>query len=186
MARYQFESDRISVKEENQSLEITISGTIPPTQMTILTAWIILWTFAGGFVISQIFTPMDEATRGFMGIWLAFWAYFEYKIGKAWLWRKYGKEVFRMNPETAELNFEVGNGGSKKSLITKDLRNLKNFESEKGFFTKTYFSSFWVVGGETIGFYSKGKLLLFGRQLSTNDSDKLIKIMQPYYRKWTN
>lgn len=177
MQAAKFESDRIQVSNSKDLLEISISGKIPSSQFNMLTAWLIAWTIAGFYVISQAFTFSGDQLI-YMLVWLGFWAYFEYRIGTAWLWRKFGKEVFRVQDNEVQLRFEVSYGGRANAFKAEEVRNFKNLEKDKGQFVKSFFSSFWVVGGETIGFYHKGKLHTFGRQISANDADKIIALIQ--------
>ena len=46
MAKHNFESERIQVSDTRESLEITISGSIPRMQFTLLSAWLLAWTLA--------------------------------------------------------------------------------------------------------------------------------------------
>lgn len=177
MQAAKFESDRIQVNNTKESLEITISGKIPSNQFIMLTAWLIAWTIAGIYVISQAFSFAGDQLI-YMVVWLGFWAYFEYRIGSAWLWRKFGREVFLIKENETQLRFEVSYGGKANAFKTEDLRNFKNLEKDKSAFVKSFFSSFWVVGGETIGFYHKGKLHSFGRQISAIDADKILALIQ--------
>lgn len=179
MAKHNFESERIQVSDTRESLEIIISGRIPRMQFTLLSAWLLAWTLAGVFVVSQLFNIQGDQ-QIYMIVWLAFWAYFEYRVATVWLWRKYGREVFRVLPEQTELRFEVAYGGRAYALKTAEIRNLRNLEKEKGGFVKSFYSSFWTIGGEAIGFYAKGKLYTMGRQISSNDADALIRIMKKH------
>ena len=175
MKKIAFESDRITVNETPEQLEIIISGKIPQNQFVLLSAWFIAWTLAGAYVISQMFTTLPDNTRIFMFVWLVFWIYFEYKVGSAWLWRKFGREVIRIREDKSEIRFELAYGGKGTEFKTSEILPLKNLEPQQGVFVKNYFSSFWVIGGETIGFQYQGKLYMFGRQISQHDADLLIQ-----------
>ncbi len=184
MKKDQFESERISVNESPEQLEIVISGKVPQNQFVMLSVWLIAWTFAGGYVISQLFSNLPGNTRIFMFVWLVFWFYFEFKVGSAWLWRKYGREVLRIRADKTELRFELAYGGRGFEFNTPEIRNLSNMEQQKGLFVKNYFSSFWVIGGETIGFYYQGKLHLLGRQISQKDTELLMQKIGHRLKKW--
>ena len=179
-----FESDRIALKETPDELEIIISGKVPQNQLVLLSAWGIAWTIAGIYVFTQVFLQQDQNTLLFMIVWLGFWAYFEFKVVSAWLWRKYGREVLRMKADSTELRFEVAYGGKGDALKTADIRNVTSLEAQKGLFIKNHYSSFWVVGGETIGFYHQGKLYMMGRQIPEKDAALLIQKIEHRLRKW--
>jgi len=179
MQKLNFESDRIEVHQEKERLEIRIGSKIPASQFAMLSAWLLAWTIAGLYVLTQVFSVQDDS-RIFMIVWLAFWAYFEYRIGSVWLWRKYGREVFRIEGDEVQLRFEVAYGGRAEVFSKADLKGFHNLDKDKSAFVKSFYSSFWVVGGETIGFFHKGRIKMFGRQISTNDADKLIGLIQKY------
>jgi hypothetical protein len=184
MKQDKFESERIQVNDNPEELEIIISGAIPKKQFVALSAWLLAWTFAGGYVITQMFTNLPSETKIFMGVWLIFWIYFEYKIGSAWLWRKYGREVLRLRKDKSELRFEVSYGGRAEEFNTIEIHKVELTEATKGIFVKNYFSSFWVVGGEAISFLYNGKQHLFGRQLPLNDATFLFRKIDARLKRW--
>ena len=175
MKKTALESDRILVKESPEEFEITISGKIPQNQFVVLSVWLVLWTIAGLYVLTQLFAPQPNEVRIFIFVWLIFWVYFEYKVATAWLWRKYGREIFRIQKDNTELRFELAKGGKSNEFRTSEIEKISNLEPQKGLFIKNYFSSYWVVGGETIAIQYQGKLYLFGRQISQQDADLLIR-----------
>jgi hypothetical protein len=179
-----FESNRIILKDTPEELEITISGAIPKKQFFALSIWLLLWSFAGGYVITQMFTNLPNETKLFMGVWLIFWVYFEYKIGSAWLWRRYGREVFLLKKDKSQLRFEVAYGGRASEFNTIEINKVELTEATKGIFVKNYFSSFWVVGGEAIGFMYNGKQYLFGRQIPEKDASFLQKKIDARLKRW--
>ena len=61
----------------------------------------------------------------------------------------------------------------------KELRS-HNLDKDKSAFVKSFYASFWVIGGETIGFFHKGRIKTFGRQISSNDADTLIALTKKH------
>jgi hypothetical protein len=172
-------SSRVHIKDEPGNLIIHISGRIPSWQFTLLSGWLLAWSLAGLFVMIELATStFSSDQRIFMFVWLAFWVWFEYRIFNAWLWRKSGKEVIRFSPECTELSFEINKRGLVRKYDTSLIQQLHNVEVKKGLFTRNFYSSFWVVGGETIGFQCSGAEVTFGRQLSEDESNALIKIIR--------
>jgi len=86
----QFDSERIQINPNGEDTEIIISGKIPQNQFVMLSAWVVAWSVSGIYVLIQLFGDLPQETKTFMMVWLAFWFYFEYKIGSACLWRKHG------------------------------------------------------------------------------------------------
>jgi hypothetical protein len=175
MAKQTLKHPRISIDETEDQLSIAINGKIPAAQFNMLALWFLLWTIAGIIVISQMFAPMDQNVKIFLLVWLGFWFYFEAKIGKALMWRKSGVEKILINKDKFRLGFEVPFGTRIYEFNTSNVRNFHSLEKEKGVFIKNYFDSFWVVGGESIGFFANGKLQSFGRQLDEETAKQLLK-----------
>jgi hypothetical protein len=172
-------SSRVHVKDEPELLQIIISGRIPSWQFTLLSGWLLAWTVAGIFVLIELFSKNSPAEqRTFMMVWLAFWAWFEYRILSAWLWRRSGREVVSFGKETSTVLFEVNGRGMERKHETARIHQLMSLEAKKGLFSKNFYSSFWVVGGETIGYKCNGAEIAFGRQLSDTEATALIKIIR--------
>jgi hypothetical protein len=175
MAKNNLRDPRISIEENDEELKIAISGEIPSIQFNMLSIWFILWSIAGLIVISQLFGNYDRNQKVFLLVWLGFWFYFEAKIGKAILWRKSGVENILINKDIFRLSFDVPFGTRIYEYKMNDVRNFHSLEKEKGLLIKNYFDSFWVVGGECIGFFAHGKLQSFARQLDEDTTKQLLK-----------
>lgn len=177
-------NERVSVSNTRDRLEIEISGKIPSLQMAMLFGWLATWTVAGIYVFSQLFTVEDRDTLAFMIGWLAFWAYFEFRVLNAFLWRRSGREIVVFERGQSSIEKKVPLGGSKISVETGTIRNFTNLEEKRGAFARSFFSSFWVVGGESIGFYSGGKMYNFGQQMSAEEAAKMIDMIRRKLSSW--
>ena len=58
----------------------------------LLFLWLLAWTISGVIVIGNYFTIMQDKTKLLLIIWIAFWAYFEFKIVRVFMWKQFGKE----------------------------------------------------------------------------------------------
>lgn len=168
-------SERVSYKDHDDCTTIVISPKIDRWKETILTVWIVAWTFCGAFFLFEFFTvEHDKETSLALIIMLSFWVYFEYKIGKAVLWRKYGAEYFRIEDNQLFYKRSIMNYGKAKiffcdnikQIIKVDRSNLSPFS----FLEK----SAWYIGGETLQFTHKDKVVPFAMQLSDQETAKLL------------
>jgi hypothetical protein len=175
-------NDKISIEKTKEKLLITISGKISRQKFTALLVWFCLWLASGIAIISQLSTISDESTQTFVWVWLAFWAYFLYRIGLALLWRKYGQEEITITKDLISFYNNAPLSGRGWNVKTEDVRNFKNLNEGKSKFVNQYFDSFWVVGGESIGFYANQKLYAFGKQLSDTEANKLINEIQRFLK----
>ena len=65
-------------------------------------------------------------------------------------------------------------------------QNIKDFgwlSSNPKSFGNVYFKSFWLVGGETIGFVHLGQKVTFGMQLEEREAAKLIGLIRKHFKK---
>ena len=177
MREQPYKSDRITVLETPDLLEIIISGKIKAWQLNIITFWLAAWTLSVVFVIGQLFGNMPSDQKLYMYVWLGFWVYFEYRIVTVWVWRKWGKEVIQIRKEKTELRFEVPVRQKASEFETASISGVSDLEGMKGNFVKAHYEPFWVVGGETIGFEYNGKLYGFGRQLPKEDVTRLMSLI---------
>ncbi|MEX1187737.1 MAG: hypothetical protein WED33_00655 [Bacteroidia bacterium] len=173
-----FESQRIQIQQSETETEISISGEIPSNQFTVLSVWLVAWTVSGIYIITEVFGEYPQEVKNFMIAWLAFWFYFEIKIGVAWMWRRKGRELITIEKGKARFQIEAAVGKKNFEFETAAIRDFHLTESKKGLFIKNYFDSFWVVGGESVGFFVAGKLYMFGRQLPPKDAEKLMKFVE--------
>src|SRR5437868_6110871 len=92
MAKIETIGKRISVLKDDEVASFVILPTDANWKLYLLMAWLLLWTVSGFIVLANYFTLADSNVKLVVIMWMAFWAYFEFKIGKAFLFRKYGKE----------------------------------------------------------------------------------------------
>ena len=102
--------DRISVQDIDHITTIVIHPVRVWWKEILLTLWVTGFTFVGLVMIYMLMTdfaslqydvaPTDDDIRNqviYAIVFLSFWAYFEYKILKALLWYRFGKELIRID-----------------------------------------------------------------------------------------
>ena len=89
-----FIGERITIEKSKEQMVVTIRQQIARWQEALLIAWIVAWTFCGAFFIYYFVLAGDNiGQRIFFGCFMAAWFYFEWRITKAFMWRKKGKEI---------------------------------------------------------------------------------------------
>ena len=174
--------DRITFWKEKDKVEIHISGKVKPWQESLLFAWLGMWTLCGLYIMVFFFQELNMEEKLFLFVYLVFWGYFEYIVGRTWMWRKWGKEVIQVEGGNLELTNQVRKSGQTNRYFVQNIKNL-SFEAEKSSFISIYFNSFWIRGGERISFQYMGKEVRFGRQLSEDECKRLLSVLKKYLRK---
>ena len=167
-------NERISITQEGE-FEIIIKSYFDINKQNILVLWIILWTIAGIGILSQFFFPQPEGFTTYLIVWLAFWAYFEYKVVLAYRWRKFGLERIVIKDDMVFITREIANRGIPEKYEVNWIKNLKIKEVKKENFIAAISKAYWNPGEEKIVFDYKGKEIHFGMELSDKEVKNIVK-----------
>jgi hypothetical protein len=164
-----FIGKRILVKRAKDSITIEINQKIQRWQEAMLFFWITAWTFCGGAFLYYAFNAANQSEQIFFIICSSLWLFFFIRITKVFLWRLIGKEIIRMDRETFNYQtiFKLG-------LIKRDPASFLAFLDD----------SFWIIGGERIGFSYSGRKIQLGKQLDARDAELLLRMMESAIREY--
>lgn len=176
-------SNRLSISQREQALLIEIHPIQDKTKSNLLLAWLVVWTLCGILVFSQFFTNMSKEEKLLMAVWMAFWAYFEFKIGNAYLWRKNGKELISIDQDNLVYKQLVGQKTSTKSFLLDNISALSVYEFGKNNFSDSVQSSYWVKGNETVFFTHFGSKVGLGLQLNKEEATLLFQTIKKQLKK---
>lgn len=163
-------SDRISILKKEGLLSIVILANADKKKLGLLFLWLFAWTVCGLIVFFNYFTIKEQQAKLFVIVYLSFWLYFEYKILKTFIWRKYGKE--KLWVQNGKLNYQKEINGKGKILQYDAylVSELKVIELTNTSWADSINQSFWVKGGERLSFSHQGKTILFGMQITDKEA----------------
>lgn len=118
-----------------------------------------------------------------MGI-IAFWAYFEYKVSKTFLFRKFGKEKLWIKNGKLFYQREINKRGKIKEYDPALINEFEILKPNRGDFFVQMQESFWVIGGERLMFRYASKFVRFGLQLSDAEAEKVYKEINKELKKY--
>ena len=169
---------RISIKRTDDQVSIVILSSVNKTKNRILFLWFFLWTLSGIVIFAQYFLLTDTNTKTGIIVWLGFWAYFEYKIFKAFMWRKYGVEKIKLRDGKLFYKRDRAGKGKIKVFEFDFIKDLCIIEPKENSFFENLDNSYWVIAGEKLAFDYYGKEIRFGIQLEEIDAKGLFKTMK--------
>ncbi len=175
--------NRVSIVKEGNVYSVVIMPTDKKWKTGLLFLWLFAWTVCGVIVCTNYFTLSNEKAKVILIVYMAFWAYFEYKIGKAFWFRRYGKEKLWIKNRTLFYKRETNKRGKTKEYDVDLVNDVKIIDHNRGNFFVQMQESFWVIGGERLSFKHGGKEILFGIQLNDEDTEKLHKEIKKYLGK---
>ena len=115
---------------------------------------------------------------------IAFWAYFEYKVGKAFLFRKFGREKLWIKNGKLFYQREINKKGKIKEFDPALINDLEVLKPNRADFFVQVSEAFWVIGGERLTFKYASKYIKFGLQLSDEEADKVYKELKKELKKY--
>jgi len=168
--------DRIEIIQE-ENFEITIKSYFDMGKQNLLITWLILWSVAGIGIVSQFLMTHLEGFTMYLVVWLAFWAYFEYKVIYAFRWRRFGMERLFIKEEMLYLSREVSGRGIPEKYDVNWIKNLRVKEIKENNFIAAISKAYWNPGEERIVFDFKGKEVLFGMELNDKEAKNICKVL---------
>jgi hypothetical protein len=174
---------RISIKQSENELSIVILALVDATKNKLLFAWLLLWSLSGLVVLLQFFLIPDPNTRIAVIVWMAFWAYFEYKIVNAYRWRKAGKEKIKIRNNKFLYKRDISGGGKIKTYEMDFIKEPRLVEEKDDSFFESLNNSYWVIAGEKLAFDYYGKEIKFGLELEATDAKALLKVIKNKVKK---
>jgi hypothetical protein len=162
--------DRISILKKENLLSIVILPTADKKKLAFLFLWLLAWSVCGVIVFINYFKITLEDAKVFIIVYLAFWAYYEIKIIRAFLWKKWGKEKLWVKNNIIHYQREINGKGKIHEFNLDVVSDLKLIEISHASFSDFFYQSFWVKGGERLTFTCFDKQVKFGMQLSTEEA----------------
>lgn len=137
-------------------------------------------------VANQIYSDIEknQNKRIFIIGLLAFWAYFEFKVGRTFLFRRFGKEKLWIKNGKLFYQREINGKGKIKEYDPSLINDFEILKENRGDFFVQMQESFWVIGGEKMAFNYASKSVKFGIQLTESESETIFKAVKKELKKY--
>jgi hypothetical protein len=167
--------ERISILKKEGLLSIVMLPTTDKKKLGIMFLWLMAWTVCGLIVFASYFRLPDRDSKLFVIIYLSFWAYFEYNIVRAFIWKKFGREKLWVRNGILHYQREVNGKGKVREFNLDLISKFNIIELSKTSFVDSFYQSFWVRGGERLEFATQGKVIRLGMQISDEEARTVSK-----------
>lgn len=174
--------ERISILKKDSLLSIVILSTNDKKKLAGLFLWLMAWSVCGLIVFANYFQVTNEKAKTFMIVYLSFWAYFEFNIVRAFIWKKYGKEKIWIQDKKLYYQREINKKGKIREFELDLINDLKLIELSRTSLADTINQSFWVKGGERLEFSCQGKVIPFALQVKDEEAKTILKELQVYIK----
>ena len=183
MGQVKFISDKVSFSVSHKELKVVILGKVERWKETLLLMWLIAWTFCGIAMAAALFNEgYSQDLKIGIAVFLTFWVYYEYRIGRVFLFRKYGNELILIKEGRLYLKRSILTYGKAREYLIDNIRNFKKVEIPKRSISNAYENSFWILGGERLSFQYLDKYASFGVQLNPHETEALYKLLRANFK----
>jgi hypothetical protein len=176
-------SNKTSFKEGPGFVQFIIRGKIERWQEALLTAWIVAWTFIGVVVMREYYYSVEREMRMVLVIFLIFWAYYFWKVGRTWVFRLGGNELIRFEGDVLMLKRSFYTFGKTKRYYADIIKDLEVINLSKTSAAYVYENGWWVLGGEKLAFNYQGRSVKFAMQISDRDAADVFQILSKHIKR---
>lgn len=172
-------SERVSIDRADGRTSVVISARLPKGKETMLVAWFVAWLASGVYVmIARTGLPDGDPKRQFWLVFLAFWAYFLVRVGRAMLWRLKGFELWRLKDGVLTIKDSIFGYGKANTYFVENIQKVGALNVDATSLKYQLTDSFWTIGGERLGFEHLGRKVIFGKGLNEAESKRLLHVLQ--------
>lgn len=182
MENIQVISKRSSVLIKNQVFSLVILPTDDKKKTNWMFLWLLAWSVSGVIVMANYFTLTQDKAKLMLIIWLAFWAYFEFKIIRVYMWKRFGKEKLWIKNGKLLYQQDINGRGKVKEFDLNLVSDFSIVALTPGSIADTFSQTFWVKGGERIEFTCQSKLIKLGMQLDDDEAKKIITALNKFLK----
>lgn len=177
-------SERVSVDRRDGRTSVVISARPSKGREALLVTWTITWLLCGIYImVARTELQAGDPLRQYLLAFLAFWAYFMLKIGKATLWRLKGFELWRIKDGTLTLKDSLFGYGKATDHFVDNIQKLGLLNMDRSSWKWQWNDSIWVIGGERLGFEYLGRKVVFGKGLTDDEARRLVAILKDALRQ---
>ena len=178
-----FIGKRITVRRNHREIIIEISQRVKRWQETLMLVWLLAWTFCGFVFVYHAFTGTQHSEQIFYIICSSVFLFFFVRIGKVFLWRIKGTEIIILSNGQLQIKNAFGSWGKREIFRFENIFKLGIIKRDSTSFLLFLDESFWVMGGERVGFSHAGQNIRLGKQLSSKDAELLVRVIESGLRE---
>ncbi len=173
----EFISDRVSIERQGSGTSFVISARLPKRQEQLLLGWLAVWSLCGmAFLYEALYRRVPGMVVPLL-VMLAFWAYFELRILRVWLWRTKGFEIWRVLEGELIIKNSLFRFGKADRYFIANIQRFGPLNMDKTSWKWQMSDSFWTRGAEQLGFEYHDKKVAFGRGLTEQEAHKLVQLL---------
>jgi hypothetical protein len=178
MSEIQSISQRASFVKNEKELSIVISSATDRKKARNIGIILFFWLIGGILIGVNYFQLEDKNTKMFILVWMAFWFYFTYVIGKAFLWQRNGKELIKVREGKLIYKKDVSGRGVVLDYPLNEITNMRKYGEKTPEWIKRFGGDYWSVDCDSIAFDYEGKEIPLGYKLNEKEQGTILRLLK--------
>jgi hypothetical protein len=174
-------SPRASLKRNGEDLSLVIMSSTDKSKAKYIGTIMVLWLVGGIYIGINYFRITDSNEKVMIIVWMAFWLYFSYIILKSFFWQYSGKEIIQVRNGKLFYKKDTSGRGWVQNYKLENLKNLKKYEDKSPSWSKKFGGDYWSTDCDSLSFEYEEKEIAFGYRLTEKESEKIQKILKPFF-----
>jgi hypothetical protein len=143
-----------------------------------------MWFVIGVLVISSFYMfDLKNQEKIILWIFLSFWVFYFFRIGRTFLWIHYGQELIKLGEFSVDYKRSIFKYGKAHIIFHENISGFSSHFPKENSFEAVWESSPWISGGERIFLETKLKTYKIGRKLTVQETHSLIDTMKIHVKK---
>lgn len=180
----EFISDRVSVEQRPDGLSVVVSARLPRSKETLLVAWAFAWLCCGAYMMWELVRQPAGPLRTYLAVFMGFWLLYAWRIGGVVLWRLKGFELWRLKDGVFTIKDSVFGYGRANDHFVENMQRFGVVAVDETSWKWQLNDSFWVKGGERLGFEYGGRKVVFGKSLTRAEAEKAARLLERAFAQY--
>jgi hypothetical protein len=168
---------RASFARKEDELSLVIASSEDKRKAKIIGAILFLWLLGGAYVIYSYFGLTAQNAKIMTLVWLGFWVYFAYIMGKAFLWQWGGREIIKVREGKFYYKRDVNGRGWVHHYPVDVISKMRPTEDKTPSWISKFGGDYWSVDCDSMSFPYQGKEITFGYRLTDTEKEKIRKLL---------
>ena len=169
--------ERTSFVDDKTKTTIVIDAENIGWQKSLMGAWFAMWITIGSIMFWSLTLGFNQQETIIVVIFLVFWSYYAYRVGRQFFWLLWGKEYLKINESAFSIKKGIKGYGKAHSYFLENIEKIRVEQPKETSIQAIWEASPWIRGGERLEFDYKGKIVRFGRKLNEKDSKILLNLI---------
>lgn len=169
--------ERISFVDDKKKTSIVIYPENIFWQRALMGAWFFMWLTIGGTMIWSLSLDLTQQEQIIVYVFLSFWVYYAIRVGRAFFWMIWGKEMIKIDETALTIKVAVKSYGKAVPYFLENIKKIRIQEVKENSIQAVWENSPWIRGGERLEFDYMGKTVRFGRKLDEKEQKLLFNLI---------